>query len=99
MTTHRRGYEQSDNSWCPESFRHYWVLSRMKSTADGIGCPAEVPSVVAGTFAATLKRRYAAPPPFSVISTGVPSKGRVRSGNLPPFSAGKMLRKFQLGFV
>jgi hypothetical protein len=71
----------------------------MKSTAVGTACPEEVALTVAGIFAATLNRIYAAPPPLSVMFTGVVSRARVSSGKLPEFNAGRTLRKFQLGFV
>jgi hypothetical protein len=35
----------------------------MKSIAGGTGCPDAFPLMIAGVFAATLKRRYAEPPP------------------------------------
>ena len=58
----------------------YCVLTRMKSTADGTACPDDVAPIVADTFAATLNRRYAAPPPLSVTFTGAVSSGRVSKG-------------------
>ena len=58
----------------------YCVLTRMKSTADGTACPDEVAPIAADKFAATLNRRYAAPPPLSVTFTGAVSSGLVNKG-------------------
>jgi hypothetical protein len=73
----------------------------MKSTAVGTACPEDVALIVAARFAATLNRRYAAPPPLSVTFTGAVVSARVSSGEVPAgtFNAGTRLRKFQLGCV
>jgi hypothetical protein len=70
----------------------------MKSTAVGTACPEDVAAIVADRFAATLNRRYAAPPPLSVTLTGALVSARVSSG-YGLANPWMRLRKFQLGCV